>query len=125
MHFKAYLSMALIVALVYLTSGATAATYTNYPGMRAPSGHPNTLPSGKTDVGRTKRWIDFTATALTHFVDAAVPRQARANWSALGLDNTEVFKVKNGILCSAFYMISYFFTSYYLKSQIHGTFLCV
>ena len=43
--------------------------------------------------GRTKRWIDFTATALTHFVDAAVPRQSRANWGAIGLDNTEVFKV--------------------------------
>ena len=93
MHFKAYMSLALVVALVYLTSSATAATYKYNPAMR--STHPNTLPSGKTGEGqRNKRWIDFTATAITHFVDAALPRQARANWTALGLDNTEVFKVR-------------------------------
>ena len=94
MHFKAFVSLALVVALVYLTSGATAATYGYPPKGPARYNPNNALGVGpKKQVGRTPRWIDFTATAITHFVDAAVPRQARANWTALGLDNTEVLKV--------------------------------
>ena len=96
MRSKTVCCTALIVALVYLASHAAASTTTSRTPTSRYSGHHhvNRLTSGSTGGrSRTKRLIDLTATAIAHIVDASIPRQARANWPAFGLDNAETLKV--------------------------------
>lgn len=101
---KSFLSISILVALVYLASYACAATTTTATGSgqwgtRTPTGKGQQQPKeGGPPGGRTRRWIDLTARAITHLVETNIPRQARTNikdlvdLSGFGLDSTEMFK---------------------------------
>jgi len=93
-----------IVALVYLASYACAATTNTRSGPFMAKNHLVSGGGGAKEGGqppaggRTKRWIDLTARAITHLVESSIPRQARTNIKelvgseVLGLDSTEMFK---------------------------------